>query len=366
MGEATRRLGHGRVLFAVLAFALALFQTGCIVLPIRIASGIEGVVVDAVTGRSVADALVVVRFDGRYGDVLPDREVLGHREARTDASGGFRVGSLVRPGLSAWPLFKTDARIVAVLKKGYRCAKPRPVRGENVVKIPLQPALDAGDQRESCRPVPANPGEAEEYMTAWRALFPEEQDAQDAESERQIGRILEARAVLGFGENCAGPVTDLALSPDGLRVGYVAVPERPEVRIVELAPDGRQPSELVVHDESASPRRLVWTSAGDLVLWEPSADAYHSVSPSIFGSDRFEVVWKPPHRRVQPPAAPSFRARHIRTHSRPQHSPLDPADLNDEADARWLRRTFSLHRTLDPETALASGRLGVVREDASR
>jgi hypothetical protein len=366
MGGATLPFGHGRVLFAVLTSALAFFQTACIVLPVRIASGIEGVVVDAASGQSVVDALVVVRFDGRYGDVLPDREVLGHREARTDASGGFRVGSLVRPGFSAWPLFKTDARVVAVLKEGYRCAKPLAVRGDGVVKIPLQPALDAGDQRESCRPVPANPGEAEEYMTAWRALFPEEQDAQDVESERQIARILESRSVLGFGENCQGPVTDLALAPDGLRVGYVAVPERPEVRIVEFGPDGPRPSELIVHDESASPRRLVWTSAGDLVLWEPSADAYHSVSPSIFGSDRFEVIWKPPHRRVPPPAAPSFRARHLRTDSRPQHSPLDPADLNDEADARWLRRTFSLNRALDPETGLASDRLGVVREDGSR
>ena len=120
------------------------------------------------------------------------------------------------------------------------------------MKIPLQPALDAGDQRDSCRPVPANPGEADEYMTAWRALFPEEQNAEDAESERQIARILEARSALGFGENCEGPVIDLALAPDGLRAGYVAVPERPEVRIVEFAPDGPRPSELVVHDESCS------------------------------------------------------------------------------------------------------------------
>jgi hypothetical protein len=366
MGGATLRIGHARALVAALAFALALFQTSCVVLPVRIASGVEGVVVDAVSGRSVADALVVVRFDGRYGDVLPDREVLGHREARTDARGGFRIGSLVRPGVSAWPFFKTDARVVAVLKEGYRCAKPVSIRIEGVVKIPLQPALDDDDQRESCRPVSANPGEAESYMTAWRALFPEKQKAEDAESERQIARILEARSVLGFGENCEGPVIDLALAPDGLRAGYVAVTERPEVRIVDLAPRGSLTSELVMHDESSPPRRLAWTSAGDLVLWEPSADAHHSVSPSIFGSDRFEVVWKPSHRRVPPPAAPSFRARRVKTDSRPQHSPLDPADLNDEADTRWLGRTFSLNRTLDPETGLARDLLAVVREDGSR
>jgi len=366
MGGATLRIGHGRALFAALAFALALFQTSCIVLPVRIASGVEGVVVDAVRGEAVTDALVVVRFDGRYGDVLPDREVLGHGETRTDAQGRFRVGSLVRPGISAWPLFRTDARVVAVLKEGYRCANPVSVRTKDVVKIPLQPALDADDQRDSCRPVPAKPGEARDYMAAWRALFPEEQNAREAESERQIARILEARSAFGFGENCEGPIVDLALAPDGLRAGYVAAHERPEVHIVELTPGGARPSEFVVRDESSPPRRLAWTSAGDLVLWEPSADAYRSVSPSIFGSDRFEVVWKARHRRVAPPAAPIFRARRVKIDNRPQHSPLDPADLNDEADSRWLGRTFSLHRTLDPETGLASDQLAVTREDGSR
>jgi len=366
MGGATLRFGHGRALLATLAFALALFQTSCIVLPVRVAPGIEGVVVDAVSGGSVADALVVVRFDGRHGDVLPDRQVLGHRETRTDARGAFRVGSLVRTGVSAWPFYKTDARVVAVLKEGYRCAKPVSVRTQGVVKIPLQPALDDDDQRESCRPVPATPGEAESYMSEWRALFPEKQKAEDAESERQIDRILEARSVLGFGENCEGPVIDLALAPDGLRAGYVALTERPEVRIVELAPRGSLASELVMHDESSPPRRLAWTSAGDLVLWEPSANAYRSVSPSIFGSDRFEVVWRPQNRRVPPPAAPSFRARSVKTDRRPQHSPLDPADLNDEADSRWLGRSFSLNRTLDPETGLARDLLAIVREDGSR
>lgn len=366
MAGATLRIGHGKALVAALAFALALFQTSCVLLPVRVASGIEGVVVDAVSGKGVADALVVVRFDGRHDDVLPDREVLGHRETRTDAQGAFRVGSLVQPGVSAWPFFKTDARVVAVLKQGYRCAKPVSVRSKGVVKIPLQPALDDEDQRESCRPVPAKPGEAESYMTAWRALFPEKENAEDAESQRQIARILDARSMLGFGENCEGPVVDLALAPDGLRAGYVAATEKPEVRIVDLTPGGSPKTEFVTRDESSPPRRLAWTSAGDLVLWEPSADAYHSVSPSIFGSDRFEVVWKPARRRIPEPSGPTFRAWRVKTDSRPQHSPLDPADLNDEADTRWLGRTFSLNRSIDAETGLARDVLAVVREDGSR
>jgi hypothetical protein len=366
MDGATLRIGHGRAPIAALVFALALFQTSCVILPVRIAPGIEGVVVDAVSGSGVADALVVVRFDGRYGDVLPDRQVLGHREARSDGQGAFQVDSLVRPGVSAWPFFKTDARVVAVLKEGYRCATPVSIRTKDVVKIPLQPALDDNDQRDSCRPVSANPGEAESYMTAWRALFPEKQRAEDAESERQIARILEARAVLGFGENCEGPVIDLALSPDGLRAGYVAVREKPEVHIVDLASEGSLASDLVTQDESSPPRRLAWTSAGDLVLWEPSADAHRSVSLSIFGSDRFEVVWKPPQRRVQPPASQIFRASRVKIDSRPQHSPLDPSDLNDEADTRWLGRSFSLNRTLDPSTGLGRDLIAVVRENGSR
>jgi len=364
MSGAILRIAYRSAPFAAVATLLALFQTACIVLPARIASGVKGVVVDSVSGATVADAIVVVRFDGRFGDVLPDREVLGHREARSDADGSFRIGPLVRPGLSAWPLYKTDARVVAVLKQGYRCAKPLAVRGDGDVRIRLQPALDAGDQRESCRPVPANRGEAENYMAAWRALFPAEVTAQAAESQRQLDRLLEARSALGFGENCRGPVSDLALSPDGLRAGYSAAPERPAVHLVEFAPERPRSPEFLMHDESSPPRRLAWTSAGDLVLWEPSTDGDRSLS--IFGPDRFDLVWRAPRRRVAPPAAPSFRAERVATGSRPRHSPLEPADLNDEGDSRWLGRSFSMRRALDPKTGLASDRLAVARKDGSR
>ena len=348
-----------------MALALALFQGGCIVLPARITSGVNGVVIDAVTRKTLAGAIVVVRFDGRYGDVLPDREVLGHRETRTDHEGRFRVPPLVRPGLSAWPLYKTGARVVAVILPGYRCAKPVAIQRQRVVKILLQPALDVSDQRDSCRPVPVNRGEADDYMMAWRALYPEKRMAREAESERQITRLLEARASLGFGENCRGPVTDLALSQDGRHAGYSAGSEMPTAHLVEFNPERTRPPRALVKDDRSPPRRLAWTSAGDLVLWEPATDANRSISLSIFGPDRFEVVWQSPRTRVAPPAAPKFRARHAAIESPPKHPPLDPADLNDEGDSRWLGRTFSLQRTLDPTTRLPNDRLAAVLEDGT-
>ena len=65
------------------AAVLALLQISCVVLPVRVAPGVSGTVVDRASGKPVAGAPVVVRFDGHYDDILPDREVLGHREART-------------------------------------------------------------------------------------------------------------------------------------------------------------------------------------------------------------------------------------------------------------------------------------------
>jgi hypothetical protein len=101
------------------------------------------------------------------------------------------------------------------------------------------------------------------------------------------------------------------------------------------------------------------------VLWEPSANAQRSVSPSIFGSDRFEVIWRAPNRRVAPPASPAFRTARVKTSSATRHSPLEPADLNDEGDARWAGRSFSLQREIDPDTGLSSDRLKVVHEDGT-
>ena len=85
-----------------------LLLTSCVVLPVRIGPAVDGQVVDQASGKPVADALVVVRFDGRYDDVLPDRDLIGHQEARTDAQralpdGAPGAGRASRPGRSSRP-----------------------------------------------------------------------------------------------------------------------------------------------------------------------------------------------------------------------------------------------------------------------
>jgi hypothetical protein len=365
MNEATPRRGQRGGLLALLALAALLPQTSCVVLPVRVAPGAEGVVVDARTRSPIADAIVVIRFDGRHGDVLPDREVLGHREVRTDAAGRFQVASLVRPGLSAWPVYKTDARVVAVLKEGFLCGQPVSLHSSVPVRIRLEPAGDVEQQRASCSPVPAEPGEADEYMMAWRSLFPETERVGESEKDRQLVRILEARAAMGFGENCRGPVFDLALSRDGKRASYVIAADIPEVRIIEFGDDGPRLTDFRMSDKSWPPRRLAWSSTGDLVLWEASVDGVRSASPSIFGSDRFEVIWRAPDRRLAPPAAQAHRAARVKTSSSLGPSPLEPADLNDEGDSRWAGRSFALKREMNPESGLSADRLRITREDGS-
>ena len=82
------------------AFA-AVVQSACI-LPVRLAPAVTGRVIDAESGAPLSGALVVVRIDGRYHEVLPDRELLAHVEARTDTWGRFLTAPLRKPGPSAW------------------------------------------------------------------------------------------------------------------------------------------------------------------------------------------------------------------------------------------------------------------------
>ena len=218
-----------------IAGALAVTQLACVVLPVRSAPGVTGQVLDEASGEPLAGAHVVVRFDGRYGDLLPDREQLGHAEARSDAEGRFRVGRFVRPGLSLWPLFHTEARVVAVLREGYRCPPPRTVPASGEVRLALTPALGPEEQQDSCRPVAAQSGQAEAYMAAWRSLYGEPEPQRTARvNEQRTQQLLQARAVLGFGANCEGPVLDLVLAPGGERAAWVADgPAGPEVHLIE-------------------------------------------------------------------------------------------------------------------------------------
>ena len=171
----------------------------------------------------------------------------------------------MRPGFSAWPLFKTEARVVGVMHEGYRCAAPRAVPAAGPVRIALTPALDDLDRRESCRPVTAERGEATAYMDAWRTLFADAGAQAPSESDRQVERLLAARAALGFGENCAGPVTDLAVAPGGARAAWrVAGQEGARLRRIELATGAQH---AIDAPASGSPSaRLAWVAASELVL----------------------------------------------------------------------------------------------------
>ena len=361
-----RRTFAGRLLRTAAlgcAAVLVLLQISCVVLPVRFAPGVLGTVVDQASGKPIEGALVVVRFDGHYDDILPDREVLGHREAKTDASGRFSIGSVIKPGISAWPTYRTEARVVAVMSDGYRCPRPQRVSDSHEVRVEIQRALDEDDRRDSCSPVPAEKGEAVAYMAAWRALYPEVHAGPDVDKVHQLERLLSARSVFGFGENCEGPVLDLALSPDGRRAAFEIAGDRvSEVHVVELRASRSRLAQVIARDAQSSPRRLAWMSSGDLVLWEPSEDSYQAVSPSVFSTGKFERIWSATspasHAPDRADASPiRFEEKVVRV--------LAPEDLNDEGDSRWRGRSFVLQQRPNPETGLPQDDLRVYREDAT-
>jgi hypothetical protein len=352
--ERAPRVRGAGFLAAALAAGLLLL-TSCVVLPVRMAPAVDGLVVDQASGKPVSDALVVVRFDGRYDDVLPDRDLIGHQEARSDASGRFRMERLVRAGLSAWPHFKTEARVVGVMRAGYRCAAPQAVPSKGAVRIALTPALDELDRRESCRPVTGERGEVTAYMDAWRALFADAVAQAPSESDRQVERLLGARTVLGFGENCAGPVTDLALAPDGRRAALrIAGAGGDRWERVELGSGARS---AIESPEAVSPNaRLAWASASELILVEVDAAPERALTSSRLATARTRAIWS---AQDTPLAAPDAG-------SRARRAPLQPGDLSDESDRLWNGRSFALGRTLDPSSGLPADELRVVREDGSR
>ncbi|MCZ6784808.1 MAG: LpqB family beta-propeller domain-containing protein [Proteobacteria bacterium] len=330
---------------------LALPSVACVPLPMHLLPPVAGQVLDEKTGKPLQDAVVVVRFDARHGELLPDRDLLRHREAVTDGSGRFRIARAATPGLTAWPMIRTEARVVGVMKPGYRCGAPERVGGR-FLTLRLTPSRDEAERRASCRPVAARPSEAPEYLAAWRALYPRDGRKGRMADERPLKRLLEARRIFGVGENCTGPVVDLALAPGGARLAIgIEQAGRRSIEVVALESDSRRVARLAAPAEAdgTRARRLAWASGGELILWEPGDALDRALAPSSLGAagSGSEVVW----RGATPPAhrAPSNAGERI--------LPVLASELNDEGDARWLGRSFQVVRSLDPLTGLASSEL---------
>jgi hypothetical protein len=261
----------------------------------------------------------------------------------------------VRAGFSAWPLFRTEARVVGVMHDGYRCAAPRAVPDTGSVRIALTPALDDSDRRESCRPMTAERGEATAYMDAWRTLFAGASGQVPNDGDRQVERLLEARAALGFGENCAGPVTDLAIAPGGARAALRITGAQGGLVRIELA-SGEQ--SRIDAEASVSPdARLAWLAAAELVLVDPGAAPERTFTRASLATAGFERIWS----GETAPAAPAPGIG-----GAPGRPPLDPEDLSDESDRLWMGRSFALARKLDSSTGLPADELRVTRRDGSR
>ena len=331
--------------------ALALLAGGCLPVPAHRGPLVSGVLVDASTGEPIPAAIVVVRYDARHDDLLPDRDLLAHVEVSSDAAGRFEVGPIWRPGLSLWPLARVEARVAAVIHEGYRCAGPVAVPSGSSLEIALDPSEDPSDRRISCRPVAAEPKVVPRYVAAWRALHPEAATHAERARGREIERVLDARTELGFGVNCEGPAHDLAVSPDGERVAF-QIREMNRVgmgawvgivRAADSAPIERLPVEVPTRGRW----QLGWTGPDELVLWEPTNDlaGAHSLALVSLAGGPPQVLW----RADSPgPASPGYEPN----------------------ASRWARsgslgmgRSFEIRRSVDPVTGLAREALRVSHAD---
>jgi hypothetical protein len=348
----------------VAAVATVLALGACLPTPVLHAPEVGGRVVDAETGEPLAGAIVVVRYDARYEDLLPDRDLVGHSEVETDAEGAFRAGPVWRFGLSVWPLVRTEARVTGVMRDGYRCPSPLAIPAAGQVQVPLEPAFDATDRQSSCRPLSASPSEAPRYLAAWRALHPGVLSEQDKERDRELSRVLAAREVFGFGENCEGPVADLALAPDGRRLAYL-VHDAAESRVGVVGIEGKArplasvPAGSASRGDASSTRRLGWAGPDELVVWEPAnrLDRAFSVSMVSMAGAPPEVIWRAEASEGTPVAA---------TASGPSRRPQAVEDGDVAGEALWNGRSFALVRSLDPETGLAQDRMRVIGSDGTR
>lgn len=350
--------GIARAAAALGSLSWILALGACVPMPVHVTPPVTGQVLDAETEAPIPGAVVVLRYDASHGDLLPDRDLLAHREVVTDADGRFAVSRATTPGLTAWPVVRTEARVVGVIKDGYRCGSPRGVSDSGRVVLRLEAAPDEQARRSSCRPVAARPDEAPRYLAAWRALYPRQEGSRDVADQRRLERVLEARNLFGPGENCEGPVVDLALAPTGERVGLtLRRGDRRSVEVVELSGVPKRVARVPVAalDPGERMRRLAWLSDSELVLWEPAMALDRALSPSMLGGDE-----APPQRIWLGQAPPASRFEGAEWMP---SQPIDVAQLHDADDSRWNGRSFRIERSLDPLTGRAMDSLRVDRPE---
>jgi len=317
-------------------------------MPVQRGPEFAGQVLDARTGAPLPGAIVVVRYDTRHDDLLPDRDLLGHVEVVSGVDGRFEAGPIWRPGLAVWPLVRVEARIESVLAEGHRCAGPLAVPLGGHLEVALEPTGDAEDRRLSCRPVTAEARTVPRYLAAWRALHPKRDLVAERKRARRLEEVLEARSALGHGANCEGPVQDLAVAPGGERIAFRVHDEQGDWVGVIRAADAAPLSRLRVEMPDSGRWQLGWTDPDELVLWEPSndMDRTHSLALVTLAGGAPRVLWRAP---APPPAAPGYDLELSRSH--------------DRARAQWLDRTFRMHRTVDPVTGLGREALRVEHDN---
>jgi len=332
--------------FAVL---LALWATACVPLPVQVTPGVSGRVVDQDSGAPLADAIVVVRYDARGDELMPERDLLGHREVRTDDSGRFHVSQSAVAGLSSWPHGRTEAQVVGVMKDGYRCSHPRRIPQSGRVTVAVESAEGRDDRRASCRPLAARPSEVPEYLAAWRSLYPREQGPGGGSAGPETAAILAARATFGFGRNCSGPAIDLALAPGGRRAAIALdTAGLHQVEIVALGPEVQTLDRVDPPPREA--RRLGWVSEEELVFWEPGELAPPaSASLDASRDTSSQTIWRGPKAAA--------------TDADPGALPMQASVRNDAGEARWRGRSFEIQRSVDPDSGLARETLRVASAD---
>jgi hypothetical protein len=261
---------------------VAVAAAACVPLPVRHAPAVRGSVVDA-SGAPVSGALVVVRFDAFYDEVLPRHEPFAWLTVRSGPDGRFRAGPAFAPGVEPWPWLLTRARAQVVLAEGRLCAEEQTLAADGASRIVLTPARDEEERRASCPPLAGWPAGAREYAAAWRDLYAEGgTDGGPTAAEHELSRAAASRRSFGFGANCAGPVLELSLAPDGSRAALlVAQGHEALVQLVDVA-TGRVPAPLSLARLPVDPLpRLGWTSAGSLTLGVAASSSDAAVRPEL-------------------------------------------------------------------------------------